>query len=682
MYYSHLDIKDFQENPKPEPFSGRFSDLFLETYPTLFPESYTQELYDYFRIYTHSYRRCFDTPAASPRNEEIESAILNKGKKGCCTFMREDNRKFIVRLQRVEMYEREKHHRKHYYTSDIRRTMLMFDPDCHKAHQTRAMTQQAQQLIKEEMRAVIGAAPCFVGSGRGENGYLKVKIDGFTPDEANEVYDDLQDAIRLLLAKHGCLADFEIKGTITWMDDAGKLHAGRYGKLPMCSPDWSYAWFDGFRRARTVTIPELKKLIENIKAKVKDEDERRHEDAVHAAVLAHYLPLEKDHNWKLNRDVSNVWQDDTIRHRGHSWVARRVLPDDVIEKLWPNYHPDIEEHDTDYSASTVIQDADQSQVPAIPPEHEVFFALEAGAPREPRKRKKKTVVKKGAGRKCNKSVGNLVDEPDSYKRQHAALLVFARSLKRVPALGEALDYIKQNGLYTGDWHQNESRRKARLKNILKRIAKTFDPNKCSTRTVDAAKLESWSVANANKYKSWAKKKFPTGITGHKKHFAEDGEIFEQRLRVGPQFIGVFIAVCEFGLMVDKNDDDSLPHERAKKTWKALHDKGMVTVPFCDRKWAVCRDVLERYGIVKVIDRDYCTNKAMKWAVGQFFPGLGLWKTKKVPSLFPPITLAEFALMYGGREQEELNSLLHQQSPETTEKRYLDLIRPPPTIRGA
>lgn len=664
LYYSHLDIKDFQENPKPDPFSGRFSDAFLEAFPSLFPQAYTQELYDFFRFLVHPYRRCFETPAASPRNQEIESAIKNKGTKGYCTFMREEDRKFRIQPLAEWMFDSHRLWKKHYYTSDTRRTLLMFDADCHDAYQTRAMTKQAQRIIEEEMRSVMGAAPCFVGSGRGENGYLKVNIGGFTPEEANQVYDELQGAIRLLLAKHGCLADFEIKGTITWMGDGGKLHAGRYGKLPMCSPDWSYAWFDDFRRARTVTIPELKKLIEKIKAKVTDKDVCRHEAAVHAAILAHYLPLEKSHEWKLNRDVGNAWEDNCINHGGRRWVARSWLPDDVIEKLWPDYRSDVDQETADSQASHHSRS---------------LRSLDAGVPfgdtrLEP--------LVEGDTIKMPVPKPNLADEPDSYKRQHAALLVFARSLKRVPTLTEALDYINQNGLFTGSWQQNAARRKARVKNILKRIAKTFDLNKCSTRTMDAAKLEAWSVANANKYEAWAKKKFPTGITGGKQYVGEDGEIYQQHLHVGPQFIGVFIAVCEFGLVVDRNDDDSLPHERAKKTWKALHDKGLVTVPFCDRKWAVCRDVLDGYDIVKVIDRDYCSNKAMKWAVGQFFPGLGLWKTKKVPSLLPPITLAEFAEMNGTREQEGLNSLLRQQSEETGKRSYLHPIRPPPTILGA
>ncbi len=641
-----------------------FSDSFLEVFPSLCPQAYTQELYDFFRFLVHPYPRCFDTPAASPRNEEIESAIMNKGKKGYCTFIRDENRKFRIRPLGEWMFDSHRLWKKHYYTSDTRRNLLMFDVDGHKAHQNRAMTEAAQRIIEAEMRSVIGAAPCFVASGRGENGYLKVNIDGFTPEEANQVYDDLQGAIRLLLVQHGSLADFEIKGTITWMDDAGKLHAGRYGKLPMSSPDWSYAWFDEFRRSRTVTIPELKKLIEKIKATATDEDVRRHGAAVHAAILVHYLPLEKDHEWKLNRDIGNAWQDDCIIHEGCRWVARRALPDDLIEKLWPDYRPDVDEEAADSQASRHCRS---------------LRSLDAGVPfgdtgLEPLVESDKI--------KMPVPKSNLADEPDSYKRQHAALLVFGRSLKRVPALAEALDYIKQNGLFTGSWRQNESRRKARVKNILRRIATTFDPNKCSTRTVDAAKLQAWTAANANKYEAWAKKKFPTGITGGKKHVGEDGEIYQQSLNVGPQFIGVFIAVCEFGLVVDKNEDDSLPHERAKKVWNTLHEKGLVTVPFCDRKWAVCRDVLEQYGIVKLIDRDYCTNKAMKWAVGQFFPGLGLWKTKKVPSLLPPITLAEFTLMCGETEQEELNSLLRQRSAETGKRSYLHPIRPPPTVLGA
>ena len=207
------------------------------------------------------------------------------------------------------MFHPHRHYKKHYYTSDKRRALLYFDVDGHKSYQTPAMGKDARQIIQQECQSVFRVAPAFVGSNRGENGYLKVNIDGYSPEDANQVFDDLQDAIRLLLVKHGNLTDFEIKGTITWMGDHGQIHGGRYGKLPMCSPDFSYKWFDSLKRSRTVTIPDLKRLIDKIIAKFMEDDVRRHEAAVHAAVVAHYLPLENDHGWKLNRDIGNVLED-------------------------------------------------------------------------------------------------------------------------------------------------------------------------------------------------------------------------------------------------------------------------------------------------------------------------------------------------------------------------------------
>src|SRR5262249_7517197 len=105
----HLDIKVLQDK-KPDRSAGSLSDFFLASYTLLFPESYTQELYDFFGFLIHPYRRCFDTPAASPKNEEIESAMKNKGHEGCCTFFRENNCKFIVHPLRDWMFQPHRHH--------------------------------------------------------------------------------------------------------------------------------------------------------------------------------------------------------------------------------------------------------------------------------------------------------------------------------------------------------------------------------------------------------------------------------------------------------------------------------------------------------------------------------------------------------------------------------------------
>ena len=50
--------------------------------------------------------------------------------------------------------------------------------------------------------------------------------------------------------------------------------------------------------------------------------------------------------------------------------------------------------------------------------------------------------------------GKAADNPNSFERQHAALLEFCRRMKRVVSEAEALAYIKANKLYTGSWEQN------------------------------------------------------------------------------------------------------------------------------------------------------------------------------------------------------------------------------------
>jgi hypothetical protein len=66
---------------------------------------------------------------------------------------------------------------------------------------------------------------------------------------------------------------------------------------------------------------------------------------------------------------------------------------------------------------------------------------------------------------------------DSFKIQFDALLFFCRIKGRVVSLPEALNYIKEKGLYSGDWADNEEKRKERVAWILRYIARTFDAAK-------------------------------------------------------------------------------------------------------------------------------------------------------------------------------------------------------------
>jgi hypothetical protein len=242
------------------------------------------------------------------------------------------------------------------------------------------------------------------------------------------------------------------------------------------------------------------------------------------------------------------------------------------------------------------------------------------------------------------------------------LFRYARYLKRVPTVEEALKYLHEQKLFTGSWEENLSRRTARIHDILQWIAQTFD----------ASKIKNGSV-NIGKYDAWAVKKFPHGIMGGKrKYLTEEGEIIEanQNIRISPKFIAGFMAVCEFALLINKNQDHTLPHRRAEQLWQTLYARGLISTRFSARKWAVCREELAQYGIIKITNRDYHPGKAMEWAVGTFFPGLGLWKGTKQRG-FPRTRTGTT------RQQHRHNTWLHQQPVESLVFAGSAMPRPPP-----
>jgi hypothetical protein len=204
--------------------------------------------------------------------------------------------------------------------------------------------------------------------------------------------------------------------------------------------------------------------------------------------------------------------------------------------------------------------------------------------------------------------------------------------------------LREGRLYSGAWHGNLGHRKARVRSILRFIARTFDAGKCANGSV-----------NVGKYDAWAR--------------AEEGTIVELAggIHVGPEFVAVFLAVCEFALIDGRNTDSTLPHKRAEELWKALHNQGVIDVRFCARKWAVCREEMARHGIVQITDRSYGPGKAMGWAVGCHFPFLSLWKTPKVRSLQGP----------GRATTQQHNTLLRQQSAGSSGMALTKRSRPPP-----
>lgn len=636
-----VDWRDFEEIPQETFEKSEYSDFFGEAFEWCFPDQLATEIHNFVNWVAHPYRRCFDSPAKSPRNEEVLSAIKNKGKKGGCTFPRETGN-FIIRRLGAWMFGEKTLRRKHYYTSNVWEALLYFDVDCHRAYQNEADAQAARSMIEREFVKRLGVAPLFLKSYRGANGYLRVDLTGVDPAGANVVFDELQGAVRLLFAKFGLMADFEVKGTITWQGKDGTIHAGRYGKLPMCADDWTYNWHLRLTKARRVTIAELKTFIADVQALVTHEDVARHEAEKRRAFLTHYLPVAKDQEWRLAVDMSSgILEGRLVTFERQKWIAKNHVSETLLKKLWKDYQPDL-------STGSCSADAPHDNGTATPPR--CTYTSDEKV-----------------------EVADLRDEPDALVRQRKALLVYARLLKRVPTVDEALKYIKDHGLYSGEW--KNSARRSRVRGILKFIARTFDPNKCVKPN------DSTAAVNIGKYDAWAKKKFPNGLVGCKqrRNVTETFEIVEvkERVAVSWQFISVFVSVCEYCLLLDKNEDGSLPHQRAKDLWNWLYEKNLVAVSFDDRKWAVCRDGLEKLGIIKITDRSYEAKKAMKWAVAPFFPMLGLWKAKKLPSLGEPGDWHDLVDSLIINTEGQHNSLLRQKSVLEADLALVPLAQPPP-----
>ena len=293
----------------------------------------------------------------------------------------------------------------------------------------------------------------------------------------------------------------------------------------------------------------------------------------------------------------------------------------------------------------------------------------ASAPKPAAAKSKRTKVAKTvlAG------IADLRSIPDSFIRQRDALLIFCRGNKRVVSVSEALGFIQQQHLYTGDWDEGLRRRTTRVSGILEFIAETFDANKCRSSkpvvTVNIGRFGRW----ARMCHDWR--------GGERLTVDEYGRIVGKRDRtvVGPQFLSVFMSVVEYCLIMDKNSDDTVPQERAKAIWEDLYRTGQTGIKYCPRKWAICRNKLESLGIIR-IDHTHFHGQAMKWWPTDLFPCQPTqWKAEKVRGMIDAVELGDF--LQEKKEGEEHNSLLQQvavnREPATARASFLPFARGSP-----
>lgn len=618
------------------------------------------------------YQWALDDPSHSARAPEIESAIKNKGRKGSNTFLREGGWKYLLRpLQAWVFKQAIAKKQKLYYVSHGNQALAYFDIDLHNAWQTPEEGQKARQLLDTPLPHLF-----WSGSNRGLNGYLKVDLLGQVYETANDVFERLEKAVQLYLAQHKNLADFEIKGRIAYLRD-GRYVWKQYGKLPIHTPDWNFARLEEFKGKPTVTLHDLTALCSQIEGAIPQEVLQRHKE--HKKSLGEKPVCENGYFL-----VTPATEKALLEKHGEGWRYRFADLRERDDRTWlaecyyrPGQIP-ITEHELKEETDArnhaaldrvggdvrgVVRESTQGQGQGSGP-----CALPGGENLLRTQQDVHTAGKEKRGR-FNLDLSDLMAEPDSFKRQREALFRLARYLKRVPTLDESLRLFKEQRLFTGSWSQNETRRRTRTSGTLAFIAESFDAGKCANGSV-----------NVGKYDAWARCHFPNGLHGkNRRGMTENGQIVETEsgVHVSPEFIAVFLAVCEFALLTDKNQDGTLPHKRAEDLWNVLYAKGVIAVRFCPRKWAVCREELTRSGVVQITDRNYGPGKAMEWALGRYFPFLGLWKTPRQPGLLGP---GEFTTKRGNNTNSRHNTLLRQRSLEVPVVGPIPLPRPPPGMK--
>jgi hypothetical protein len=628
--------------------------------------SLAEASFEAFRPFVSRYQWALGDPCNSPRKAEVAHALLNRGKPEACTFHREGG-KYILPVLHARHFERAIANRyKIYYVSHGKYALLYLDVDLHHAWQTPEEGREARRLLDALLTRACGKPVLFwAESSRGHNGYLKVDLRGADYGHANGVFARLEAALRRFLAHFENLADFEIKGRLGYLKGDEYAWAS-YGKLPVHGPDWDFARLEEFQGKPAVRLTALESVCRRIEGQVPLDVLERHQARKKGLGGA---PMVRDGSFLVTAEVEQA----IIAKHGNVWWPCMFVGgwEDDRGGVWLplKYYRPGQAPVTEWELRKEREQAAGRKEPvpvlvgtAPPPEPDAAAHQEAEPEPVPME---KPPPPKPLPSKLNIKLADLTHEPDSFVRQKEALSRLARYLKRVPSQQEALRYVRAERLFTPPWDQHLDRRKARVRSILNFIALTFDPAKCAKGAV-----------NVDKYGQWAEKKFPQGLIARgRKDLTEYGEVVEgQGVQVSHRFIAAFVAVCEFALLIDKNRDGSLPHRRAEELWQALHAKGLIPVRFCARKWAACRDELERHDIVKVTDRDYSPGKAMRWEVGVYFPFLGRWKGQKQRSVVGGGSLP------GGRRErreQEHNTWLCQRPPGTASGVRLMPARPPP-----
>ena len=399
----------------------------------------------------------------------------------------------------------------------------------------------------------------YRASPRGQNGYLKVRYNSIS--EFNQAADCLEKDLKRLFLHLGILCDIEVKGTITHKSKSGTLAKLPFNTTFGChmrdeTDYWNYPQLRLFQACPVVNARRVEHIVVRLQPQLDDESIRKCQE--------------------YKRQLSSE-QEKT-----------EDIP--LSEPITPT-------------------------APMSPPLPDV------GGLTTPNK---VMVAKATTTLNLKPPTGGkgATDEGNAFIRNQKVLLPFVREFykknRKYPNTEDALSFLKDNGLFSGQWEDRENRRAIRVGQILDFTEQTFDPNALGSDDNQTLSL------SMGRYAWWVRQQFGSGIKAR----VVDVQRFDPVTMTAPannvfvpsNFIETFLVVADLCLNRDPLDNKAVPTNRIKKLWDMVKDGAAWNQQY----FQIVRDRLERMGVVQIIDRKHRAGKAWRWDVGSEFPAES-WK---------------------------------------------------------
>jgi hypothetical protein len=194
---------------------------------------------------------------------------------------------------------------------------------------------------------------------------------------------------------------------------------------------------------------------------------------------------------------------------------------------------------------------------------------------------------------------------DAFARNWQVLPGFVRGFyrehRRLPSTDDALAYLHDNGLFSGEWADGAAGRRNRVASILEKIEEGFDEAKLGTGH--------HGELNPQKFAWWVRNHFGP----HMRAIVEKRSCFDAETMTYPRkvvdvplrFVCGFLAAAEVGIAKTVNG-------RVSTNWFKEMFKQM-GISWNQDYYMATRDKLHSMGVIQITSRHHKTNVAWTWA---------------------------------------------------------------------